>query len=159
MLSVQFNSHMQFKTAHGIKQLYLKTCPQSVRHKRLIELMVVQANDAVTQPSRSRLVHHALLPPVDTEGLLGVPGVACSNSKKHSFRPVSKYGTKVGVTTCTASVSWDRLVLQKVGAVLLQRVHGCSATQTCIIAGVACTIRLLAPTHFSILLFFTAVSH
>jgi len=73
--------------------------------------MVVQANDAVTQPSRSRLVHHALLPPVDTEGLLGVPGVACSNSKKHSFRPVSKYGTKVGVTTCTASVSWDRLVL------------------------------------------------
>ncbi len=73
--------------------------------------MVVQVNDVVTQPSRSGLVHHESLPAVNTEGLLGVPDVAANNSKKHSWRPFSKYGTKVGVTTCTASVPWGRIVL------------------------------------------------
>ncbi len=73
--------------------------------------MVVQVNDGVTQPSRSRLVHHELLPLVNTEGLLGVPDVAANSNKKHSLRPFSKCGTKVGVTTCTASVPWARLML------------------------------------------------
>jgi len=81
-----------------------------VRHERLIELMVVQANDVVTQPSRSGLVHREPLPAVNTEGLMGVPDVAANSNEKHSMRPFSMYGTKVGVTACTASVPWGRLV-------------------------------------------------
>ena len=80
------------------KQLYLKICPQPVRHIWLIELMVVQVNGVVSQPSRSGLVHHEPLASVNTEDLLGVRGVAANNSERHSLRPVSKYGTMVGVT-------------------------------------------------------------
>ncbi len=75
-----------------------------MRHERLIELLVVQANDVVTQPSRSGLAHHEPLPAVNTESLLGVPDVAANSNEKHSLRPFSMYGTKVGVTSCTASI-------------------------------------------------------